>query len=220
VERLYCCLSHSTDRGRLQHAWREARLQVVAVAMPTVVSSNVHHVISLSCAPWFRQSSVVYGSNIPCWHMARVEARGMLPLGGQARPKGGYVTLHGLCAKLPVPAQTLTILRHNTNFFARHTPHSHTHLDADIITFSLGDNANPCCFFAKLPDIAWFICHCHQACHTQSGLVVYSESARALLLNRLRSNTSKKKEKTLETPFAIHACATIHRPTCPVIPIP
>ena len=58
--------------------------------------------------------------------MARVEARGMLPLGGQARPKGGYVTLHGLCAKLPVPAQTLTILRHNTNFFARHTPHSHT----------------------------------------------------------------------------------------------
>lgn len=127
--------------------------------------------------------------------MARVEVRGMLPLGGQARPKGGYVTLHGLCAKLPVPAQTLTVPRHNTNFFARHTPHSHTHLDADITAFSLGHSASPCCFFAKLPDIAWFICHCHQACYTLSGLVVYSESARALLLNRHRSNTSKKKKK-------------------------
>lgn len=52
----------------------------------------------------------------------------MLPLGGQARPKGGYVTLHGLCAKLPVPAQTLTNPRHSkdTNIFARHTLHSHT----------------------------------------------------------------------------------------------
>jgi hypothetical protein len=125
----------------------------------------------------------------------------MLPLGGQARPKGGYVTLHGLCAKLPVPAQTLTILRHITNFFARHTPHSHTHLDADITTFSLGDDASPCCFFAKPPDIAWFICHYHQACHTLSGLAVYSESARALLLIRLRPNTSKKKKKNIGNPL-------------------
>jgi hypothetical protein len=125
----------------------------------------------------------------------------MLPLGGQARPKGGYVTLHGLCAKLPVPAQTLTILRHITNFFARHTPHSHTHLDADITTFSLGDDASPCCFFAKPPDIAWFICHYHQTCHTLSGLAVYSESARALLLIRLRSNTSKKKKKHWKPPL-------------------
>jgi hypothetical protein len=124
LQRLYCCPSHSIDQGQLQHAWREGRLRVAAKATPTTVSWIPLGIISLLCAPWFRRSSDVWESSNECRHMARVEARGMQPLGAGRRD----VTLHGSNAKLwflPRPSINHLPLSATTQFSLATRPHSH-----------------------------------------------------------------------------------------------
>ena len=147
LERPYCCRSHSTDRGQLQHAWREGRLRVAAKATPAMVSSISHGVVFLLCAPLFRRSSEVSRSNIACWLMAGVEARGMLPLGAGRRDRKVGTS--------PCPASALgvgscpeLITSRHLNIFTRHTPHSHI-----ILRFIFG-HAGECPKLESMSNVA------------------------------------------------------------------
>jgi hypothetical protein len=55
---LYCCLSHSTDPGRLQRAWRAAQLQSGARWTPRDRSASVHARHTRWRAPFTRFNGV------------------------------------------------------------------------------------------------------------------------------------------------------------------